>query len=233
MTSSPPLVSYALPEPWRSRVRVLIVYSVVMLFLEIDGMRTLHSREGHPFFLWSERIVASLFTAEYFYRWSKSSPWWKYPYSLMALVDLMAILPFWLGFFITDDAWLHSIRTLRILRLTKLWRHNDTLTAIWSECLKSKELLKAVLLLLLPVVAMGAAGMHELESAAQPQKFGTLADCLWFVMITVATVGYGDSFPVTAGGRLMALVLVVAGVCVYAAFVGVIGGAFLAVRKKE
>lgn len=225
--------AYSIPEPWRTLIRILIIYSVLMLIVETEMLRSQHSRAGHPVFLWSERVVAGVFTWEYLYRWRHARTWWLYPFSLMALVDLLAILPFWLGFFVADETWLHSIRTLRILRLTKLWRHNPTLDLIWKELVASGEQIKAVLIVLLPVALMGAFGIMEFESHPQPEKFGTLVDALWYVLVTVATVGYGDSYPVTRGGQLIAFVLIAAGVCVYGALVGIIGGAFQAAHKQE
>jgi len=93
--------------------KVLIVYSVGMYVVEELAAGTEHSREGWLGLLWSERIVAVLFTFEYFLRWFYSENRRRYPFSLMAMVDLLAFLPFFAGFFVTNDT-LHLIRTLRI-----------------------------------------------------------------------------------------------------------------------
>src|SRR2546421_4367292 len=95
-------------------VQVLIFYSLLMYFLELEFTI---SERSVGFWLWSERIVATLFTIEYITRWVVSRSW-LYPLRPMALVDLVAILPFYVGFFV-DLRSLRLVRTLRVLRLFK------------------------------------------------------------------------------------------------------------------
>jgi len=107
-------------------VQVVIFYSLIMYFVELEYAGTENSREGNLFFLWSERVVAAIFTVEYLVRWLVARDKFRYPVQPMAIVDLLAVLPFYVGFLVDMRA-LRLVRTLRILRLFKFYRYNEAL----------------------------------------------------------------------------------------------------------
>ena len=215
-------------------LRALIVYSVAMYFMEIEYAQTANSREGWLFWLWSERVVASVFTVEYFVRWwvatrdpnwgSKS--WWEYPRSIVGVFDLIAIAPFWLGFFV-PVSWLGLVRTLRVLRLLKLYRYSRGMRAFIRGLWLSRRLLAGMGVVVVTLVLFCAAAMYQIEGAAQPDKFGVMSNCIWYVIVSLSTVGYGDLAPVTTAGKAFASLMLVVGLGAAASFIGIVGATVL------
>ncbi len=107
-------------------IQSVIFYSLAMYFVELEFAHSNNTRQGFPFFLWSERVVAAIFTVEYLVRWLFSKNRLRYPFQPMSIIDLLAVLPFYVGFMV-DMRVLRLIRTLRILRLFKFYRYNDAL----------------------------------------------------------------------------------------------------------
>src|SRR4051794_23382716 len=168
-------------------IQALIFYSVGMHFFEIEFT---DSQRSTGFFLWSERVVAAIFTVEYLVRWIASRSFF-YPLRLLAIVDLVAILPFYIGFFV--DLWsLRLIRTLRVLRLFKLTRHSRALQSILAAFHRIRYEFGVMAFAVFIVVWCSSIAIYELERERQPKLFGKMSDALWFVLTTVTTVGYGD-----------------------------------------
>jgi voltage-gated potassium channel len=212
-------------------LQLLIFYSLVNYFLELEFAGTENSREGYLFFLWSERIVAGIFTIEYLIRWFFSKDRWKYLTSPIGLVDLVSVAPFYVGFFVPAQ-YLRLIRTLRILRLFKIYRYNDALKSFVSSFAMIKKELKIIGVAILVLVFMSATAEYEFERVAQPEMFTKYSDALWWSLITLTTVGYGDMFPVTVGGRVTALVTLALGLGIFGTFLSLIGSAFMSTLYK-
>ncbi|MCA9124287.1 MAG: ion transporter [Planctomycetaceae bacterium] len=208
-------------SPWvENAIKLLIVYSVVMYFLEIDIEKSPDSTHGSALWLWSERIVALLFTVEFALRLRARGS--NYPYSRLGIIDLVAILPFWAGFAVPPAA-LHYVRTLRILRLFKFYRYSKAMRSFVAGLVKARERLAGMGMVVLILLMFGAVGMYEIEGTEQPDKFGTLMNAFWWTTVTLTTVGYGDAFPVTVLGKLFAQVIMVLGLGITAAFIGIVG----------
>jgi voltage-gated potassium channel len=207
---------------------VLIVYSVVVHFIELefgeDGW-------GIRFFNWSDLIITILFTIEYFVRWRLSRRW-SYPLQPMAVIDLLAILPFYLGFLI-DLRTLRLLRALRAFRLFKLYRYSNAMRKIKNAFLRVRYEFAVVGFAVLTLGWVCATLLYELERDAQPQAFGRFSDSVWYTVVTLTTVGYGDKVPITFGGRCVAFVMMVAGLGLFGTFVSLIGSAFLEELRRE
>lgn len=215
------------PMPLHTRVlevliQVLIFYSIATHFIEIEFFETDHS---FGFFLWSERFVAIVFTIEYFVRWVASGKW-GWPLRLMAVADLLAILPFYLGFMV-DMRSLRLIRTLRVLRVFKLYRYNAAMQHLIRAFWRVRHEFAVIGFALAVVVWCGALAVHEIERTAQPQAFGKMTDALWYVIVTVTTVGYGDKVPLTQAGRVAATCVMLSGLMLFGTFISLIGSAFV------
>ena len=211
-TDFPPLVENA--------IKLLIVYSVTMYFLEIDVEQSADSTQGSALWLWSERVVALLFTIEFAFRWKIRGN--KYSRSRLGMIDLVAILPFWLGFVVPMAA-LHYVRTLRILRLFKFYRYSKAMRSFMRGLIKARDRLAGMGMVVLILLLFGAVGMYEIEGTVQPDQFGTMVDCVWWTTVTLTTVGYGDSFPTTTLGKMFAQLIMVLGLGTTAAFIGIVG----------
>jgi voltage-gated potassium channel len=209
-------------------IQVLIFYSIAMHFIEVEYTGTDRST---GFWLWSERCVAALFTAEYVARWVTSRRW-LYPLRPMAVVDLLAILPFYVGFFV-DLRSLRLIRTLRVLRLFKLTRHGRALDTLYNAFHRIRHEFAVIGFALFIVCWCSAVVIFELERHAEPRRFGRMSDAVWYVLVTVTTVGYGDLYPVTGCGKLVAGCTMVAGLVLFGTFISLVGGAFVEELRRS
>jgi len=212
-------------------LQLLIFYSLISYFCELEFAGTENSREGYLFFLWSERIVAGIFTIEYLLRWFYSKEKWKYLTSPIGFVDLVSVAPFYIGFFVAPS-FLRLIRTLRILRLFKIYRYNDALKSFIASFAMVKKELQIIGIAILVLVFVSATAEYEFERVAQPEMFSKYSDALWWSLITLTTVGYGDMFPITVGGRITALVTLALGLGIFGTFLSLIGSAFMSTLHK-
>ena len=188
---------------------VLILLNVIAIILgSVNAIYARYERE-----LWFFEVFSVLtFTVEYLARvWSSidlediadKSPIVgriKYLFTPLALVDLIAILPFYLSFYIALD--LRFLRGLRLLRLFKLARYSPALSALLDVIRKEAEALLAALFVLLILLVMSAAGIYILENEIQPDTFGSIPGAMWWAIVTLTTLGYGDVVPVTTGGKI-------------------------------
>jgi len=210
-------------------LKFLILYSVGMyLFEMISG--TQNSLEGHVFFLWSERIVAAIFTLEIFWRMQKERG--AYIWSVMYWIDVLAIFPFWLGFG-APVKWLGIVRTLRVLRLLKFFRYSRGLQLVALGFYKAGAQLKYLAFPVLVAVIFSTVAMYEAEHLAQPESFSNLFKTFWFTMVTVTTVGYGDMSPITIPGQMIAMVTFLVVLSLFAGALGVMGSSMSKVLDDE
>ncbi len=188
---------------------LLITLNVAAITLEsVDHIYTRYETA----FLLFELFSVAIFTIEYLARvWSSidleefgdSRPIIgriRYMFTPIALVDLIAILPFYLSLYVTMD--LRFLRGLRLLRLFKLTRYSPALGALLDVIQQEAEALIAALVVLLIILMMSAAGIYILENELQPEIFGSIPDSMWWAIVTLTTVGYGDTIPITPMGKM-------------------------------
>jgi len=152
----------------------------------------------------------------------------KYMFSFMAVIDLLAILPFYIPVLIPVDLRvLRALRIFRILRIFKVNRYTDALTSI-GDVLKSKksQLLSSLLVVMLLMI-MAAVIMYNVESDAQPEAFNNAFDALWWAVATFTTVGYGDIYPVTVIGKILSEIIALLGIGLVAVPTGIISAGFI------
>ncbi len=211
-------------------IAFVIIASVTLYICEVEFAGTDNSRQGHYVWLWIERVVAVIFTIEYIMRARQIGP--SYLKSRAGFIDLIAIFPFWIGFFV-PDAWLGLIRSMRVLRLLKLYRYSKAMRIFLQALIGSRKYLGGMFLIVFIIMLFGAVGIHEIEKETQAE-FNSLANCIWWTVVTLMTVGYGDLYPVTAMGKVFAEVLMVLGVGLTAAFIGIVGSnVYYHVQKLE
>jgi voltage-gated potassium channel len=197
----------------------LIALNIVAIILE--SVDTIDARFG-ALFDFFEVFSVAVFTVEYLARvWSSidhvevrdESPLMgriRYMLSPMALVDLIAILPFYLSLFISVD--LRFLRALRLLRLFKLTRYSPALSALLDVVQMESEALLAAFFVLLTMLIISAGGIYLLENEVQPEAFGSIPSAMWWAIVTLTTVGYGDVVPITPGGKLFGGVIGLLGI---------------------
>lgn len=159
----------------------------------------------------------------------------KYVTSFMALIDLFAILPFYLPFLIPFDLrMLRMFRIIRLFRLFKLNRYTSAFKTIFEVFAKKKSQIVAAFFIITLLMIIASLVMFDLENAAQPDVFTNAFSGLWWAVATFTTVGYGDIFPITVGGKLIAGLMAFLGIGLVAVPTGIISAGFIeAIDKQE
>ena len=149
----------------------------------------------------------------------------SYIFSFTGIIDFLAIVPSILAIFITsvDLRWL---RVLRLLRLLKISHYSTALEDLWSAIKHERSSFVAALYLFAIALFFSSAMMYVAENTAQPDKFKSIPETMWWSLITLTTVGYGDVSPLTPLGKIIGAVTAIMGVCVVALITGIIANAF-------
>lgn len=215
-------------------IKTIVIIGIIVYLIELST-GSIDSYHSHKFFLWFERIIATIFTLEYALRWisDKQDEYrWHYPHSLMGIIDLISIIPFWLGFFVPIE-YLHTIRTFRIFRLLKFFRYSRSLQIVALGFYRAVPTLKPLFFSHVIIALFCTVSIYEFESVAQPDKFPTLFEAFYFTMTTIATVGYGDLTPITTMGRIVVIITYFTALAVFAGILGVLAASFFKVTEQE
>jgi len=210
-------------------ISLLIILS--MLLFSLETIPALEA-EFSTLFYWSELIIVLVFTAEYLYRLYVAENKIKYIFSFYSIIDLLAILPFYLAFAVNLNN-LRAIRLLRLFRLLKLARYISAFKRFQYALSDSKEELFVFLTASMIIVYLSAVGIYHFEHPVQPEIFNSIFDCLWWAVITLTTVGYGDMYPVTLGGRLFTFIILLVGIGLIAVPTSIITSALTSIRKEQ
>ncbi|NDE00747.1 MAG: ion transporter [Gammaproteobacteria bacterium] len=210
---------------------LFIITSVLAVFLEtITAVYVPLAREFHGF----DMVAIGVFTVEYLLR-LYAAPEQEPGNSALAgrfafvkkpgsLIDLIAIAPFYLQFIIALD--LRFLRILRVLRVLKLTRYNTALTTFAMVLKREKRAFTAAMFITVLITILSGAIVYEFEHAVQPEKFDTMPRAMYWAVITLASVGYGDISPVTPIGQAFTMVLAILGIGIVALPAGILGSAF-------
>jgi voltage-gated potassium channel len=148
----------------------------------------------------------------------------KYILSAPGLVDLVAVLPFWFAPLLPAD--LRVLQALRVLRFLKIARYSPAMRSLLDVLYRERRALFGCIVITMGSALVAAALMHLAEGRVQPDKLGTIPDALWWAIVTLGTIGYGDVVPVTALGKLIATGTIFFGLITIALPVGIIATAF-------
>ncbi|RZF49699.1 ion transporter [Acinetobacter halotolerans] len=206
---------------------VLIVANTAAVILEsIDSI--FYPYQAH--FEIFENISIAIFSIEYMLRvWSiaekdPTTPAWQQRFKWMksggAIIDLLAILPAYLNFFVNFD--LRVLRILRLLRLLKLTRYFVSLQILLRVIQREKGSFQAVIFILVIMIIMTASAMYVVENKVQPEAFSSIPQSMWWAVVTLTTVGYGDVTPVTNMGRFLGALITILGVGIAALPAGIL-----------
>jgi voltage-gated potassium channel len=148
----------------------------------------------------------------------------KYAISPAGLIDLFAVMPFWFAFLLPAD--LRVLLVLRMIRFLKIARYSPAMRSLLDVLYSERRALFGCLVIMFGVTMLSAALMHLAEGRVQPDKLGTIADAMWWAIVTLGTIGYGDVVPVTPFGKLIAAGTIFLGLIMIALPVGIIANAF-------
>lgn len=216
------------------RVFALVIQALILTSLVTFSFETLPdlSPAARRALGWIEVATVAVFTVEYVLRLAVADSKRGFAFSFYGLVDLAAILPFYLslGF---DLRSLRALRLFRLLRAFKLMRYSRALKRMRRAFTLAREELVLFLFGALLAIYFAAVGIYYFEHPAQPDVYRSVFDGLWWAVATLTTVGYGDVYPVTAGGRLFAVLVLMLGLGVVAVPTGLIASALGRAREEE
>lgn len=222
---------------------VLILLNVVAVIFESDN--TINQQYALQFTLFNIFSVF-IFSIEYLIRvWiciekkgvnphSRFKTRLYYMISPIAVVDFIAIAPFFLSFFLFLD--LRYLRLLRVLRLLKLSHYFKDFNIFLTVLVKELKNIAAAIMIMMFLIIIAASLMYSLESEAQPEVFGNILHSIWWAVVTMTTVGYGDVTPVTTLGKVVATVIMLIGVALVALPTAILAAGFseeLRERKRH
>ena len=216
---------------------VLICASVIAVVLE--SIDTLEARYS-PLFYWFEVFTVSVFSVEYFCRvWSSVegsmdddsetivAKRLRFVFSFHAIIDLIAIVPFYLlTFGLLGGFDMRFLRAVRLLRVLKLTRYSSALNMLFTTISENGRSLAASFFILMTVMLLASSGIYYFERQSQPVDFGSIPAAMWWAFATLTTVGYGDVTPITAGGKVFGALITVVGVGMVALPTGILASGF-------
>lgn len=210
-------------------IKVLIVLSLISISLEtLPDLDPVYMN----ILLWFEYISVAVFTIEYILRIYAADRKRDFIFSFYGIIDLLAILPFYLtlGF---DLRSLRVFRLLRLLRILKLGRYNEAMNRLSRTFASIKSELVIFVVLTIFVLYIAALGIYYFENPAQPEAFKSVFHSLWWAVATLTTVGYGDVYPITLGGRLFTFVVLMVGLGLISVPTGLIASSLTKIISRE
>jgi voltage-gated potassium channel len=222
-------------DDYKSSVSTCVNYLLIALIIGNVAAVLLESvnefyKLYRVYFDFFENLSIIIFSGEYLLRlWSvvekkpQESAWkqrLRWMRSGGAIIDLMAILPAYLNFFVHLD--LRFLRVLRLFRLLKLTRYFVSLQILLRVIQREKGSFQAVIFILVIMIVMTASAIYVVENKAQPDAFSSIPQAMWWAVVTLTTVGYGDVTPVTNLGRILGAFITILGVGIAALPAGIL-----------
>jgi voltage-gated potassium channel len=216
--------------------RSIVLLVIVSLISTVLQTVPSYAARYHWWFDAIELVALTVFTVEYLLRiWiavehplhrhmSAARARIGYLASARGIIDLIAVLPFWLGPFLPEE--LQVLLALRVLRFLKLSRYSPAIRSLLDCIYAERRALIGCFVILMGAALLVGTLMHLIEGAVQPEKFGTVPDAMWWAIVTLGTIGYGDVVPVTPLGRMLATVTIFLGLIMVALPVGIVATAF-------
>ncbi|MBT3243591.1 MAG: ion transporter [Bacteroidetes bacterium] len=210
-------------------IQILIVISLICFSVETLPDIT---PAWHQIMRIAEIVIVVIFTLEYILRLIVSDRKVRFIFSFYGLVDLAAIIPFYLSTGID----LRSIRTFRFLRLFrafKMMRYSKAIIRFQKALKMVKEEMIMFMVLTVILLFLSGVGIFFFEHKAQPEVFKSIFDSIWWAIESLTTVGYGDIYPITVGGRIFTFFVLMIGLGIIAVPTGLIASALSRVRDQE
>jgi len=210
-------------------IQALIVISLVTFSIETLP----HLSESTRYWLRVVEIVTvTIFTIEYILRVFFANPKREFVFSFFGIVDLLSILPF----YISTGVDLRSVRAFRLLRLfraLKLVRYSKAIQRFHRALIVAREELVLYFIITIMLIYFAGVGIYFFENDAQPDKFQSVFHSLWWGVATLTTVGYGDVYPITVGGKIFTFLMLLIGLGIVSVPAGIVSSALQTAREME
>jgi voltage-gated potassium channel len=177
-----------------------------------------------------EICVVVAFTIEYICRIVFSKNRLGFITSFNGIIDILAILPFYIASSL-DLRSLRVFRLFRLVRLLKMCRYMEATVKLKKAFVEIKDELVLFAVVAIFVIYISAVGIYYFEHDVQPKSFQSIFHCLWWAVVTLTTVGYGDAYPITIGGKVFTSFMMITGIGVIAVPTGLIASALTFLMK--
>lgn len=210
-------------------IQILILLSLIAFTIETLPNNSIYTIDVLNAF---ELICVIIFTIEYLLRIFVSKKPFRYIFSFYGVIDLLAIFPFYLrGAY--DLRALRAFRIFRIFRALKLIRYNKALNRFHIAAKIVKEEMILFFIVTAIFIFLASAGIYFFENKAQPELFSSVIHSGWWAIATLTTVGYGDVYPITMGGKIFTFFILLIGVGVVTVPAGLVASALSKAREIE
>jgi voltage-gated potassium channel len=232
-----------------NRIRKIIIFfiaALILLNVFVVILETVNSLYLHYtlFFHLFDLFSVIVFTVEYTLRvWAcVQNPQYSSPVrgrirfalSPYALVDLIALTPFYLPLIIPlEFRMLRLLRLLRIFRVLRLGRYSNAFETFVDVLKSKKEELSIAVIMAVIILILASSTLYTVERDAQPDKFGSIPEAMWWAVVTLATVGYGDVYPITPLGKLFSAVVALSAIGLFALPAGILASGFAESLKRK
>jgi len=209
-------------------IQFLIVVSLITF--SIDTLPNLSLNSKNILYI-IEVLTVGIFTLEYIIRLIISEKKLKFIFSFYGIVDLMAILPF----YVISGLDLRAVRIfrfLRLIRILKLFKYSEAINRFHRALVIVKEELILFGFVTVILLYLSAVGIYYFENAAQPEQFKSVFHSLWWSVTTLITVGYGDMYPITEGGKIFTFFILIIGLGIVAIPTGLLASALSQAREE-
>lgn len=210
-------------------IQVLVIISLISF--SIDTLPSLTS-DQRVMLSYVEWLTVILFSIEYVLRvWVAKRPL-DYVLSFYGLVDLFAVIPFYISTSL-DLRSLKIFRLLRLVRILKLAQFSSAISRFQKALKLAREEFLLFLFTTIMLLYLSSVGIYYFEHEAQPDVFSSVFHSMWWAVATLTTVGYGDAFPITVGGKIFTFLILMIGLGVVGIPAGLIASSLSAVRRNE
>ncbi len=234
------ILDIASPGDVKSRIFDIFIVSLIFINVVAVVLETIQSLSNQfsNIFKIFEVFSVAIFSLEYILRiWaSTENPKYKNPitgrvkFALtpLALIDLLAVLPFYLPMLIPFDLrFLRAVRLIRLFRLFKMGRYSESIQ-LFGRVLKSKkeELFIAIFIVFI-LLTISSSLLYYVETETQPEAFSSIPAAMWWGVSTLTTVGYGDVYPMTPFGKFLGAIICLLGIGLFAMPTGILSAGFI------
>ena len=210
-------------------IQLLIILSLISFSIDTLPNKSSQLKEFLSLF---ELVCVVLFSIEYFLRIFVAEKPFRYLFSFYGLIDFFAIVPFYLSG-ILDLRFLRIFRIFRVFRAFKLIRYNKAIDRFGLAFKYVKEEVILFLIVTAVMIFITSAGIYYFEKDAQPEVFKSVFHSAWWSVVTLTTVGYGDVYPITTGGRIFTFFVLLTGVGLITVPAGLIASALSKAREFD
>ena len=231
-------------DDWKSKAFQVFIVALISANVAVMMAETEESLVGYAeLFIAFETASIVVFTIEYAARIAscRASPRYagarwapaRFALSPMMLIDLAAILPFYLPLVLIDIRFIRMVRLLRLFGMFKLARYSEPLQTLGSVFRSKAADLVVAFFIFFIVLVFASSLMYYAENEAQPAAFSSIPASMWWGIVTLTTIGYGDTYPVTAAGKAIGAGVAVLGLAVYAIPLGIMASAFTEELRRK